>query len=82
VIKWPSKLPDNCILAPPLVKTIKLDGKYKTTSLFGVKLLKCHFEEKKSIKKFPPKTTSFLIKKKKKEKERRKKKKKNGGLTG
>jgi hypothetical protein len=47
-----------------------LDGKYKTTLFFGVKLLKCPFEKKNQFKKCPPKTTSFLIEKKKKKKEK------------
>jgi hypothetical protein len=38
---WPS----------PLVKTIKLDEKFKTTLLFEVKLLKCHLVEKEGKKK-------------------------------
>jgi hypothetical protein len=55
---------------------VKLDGKYKTTSFFGVKLLKCSFRKKKNqLKKCPKK--DIVLKKKKKKK--RKKKKKNGG---
>jgi ssDNA-binding Zn-finger/Zn-ribbon topoisomerase 1 len=63
---------------PPLVKIVKLDEKYKTTSFFGVKLLKCSFRKKKKnqLKKCPKK--DIVLKKKKKKKER-KKKKKNGG---
>jgi hypothetical protein len=77
VIKWPPNYLTVVFWLPPLVKTVKLDGKYKRTLFFGVKLLKCPFEKKNQFKKCPPKTTSFLIEKKK-----RKKKKKNGGLTG
>jgi hypothetical protein len=54
--------------------TVKLDGKYKTTSFFEVKLLKCPFEEKNQFKNYP-KSAVVLQKKKKK----KKKKKKNGG---
>jgi hypothetical protein len=55
--------------------TVKLDGKYKTTSFFEVKLLKCPFEEKNQFKN-DPKSAIVLEKKNKKTK---KKKKKNGG---
>jgi hypothetical protein len=60
---WPS----------PLVKTIKLDEKYKTTSFFSVKLQKCHFRKKNKLKKYPQIRHRFEKKKKKKKKERRRK---------
>jgi hypothetical protein len=58
-------------LAPPLVKTIKLDGKYKTSSFFGVKLLKCHFENKINLKNTPPPQKLRRFEKKKKRRRRR-----------
>jgi hypothetical protein len=56
---------------PLLVKTVKLDEKYKTMSFFGVKLLKCPFEKKNQFKKYPQKRHRFEKKKKKKKKKRR-----------
>jgi hypothetical protein len=51
-----------------------LDGKYKTTSFFGVKLLKCPFEKKINLK-MSPKNGVILKKKKKKEKKKKERKK-------
>jgi hypothetical protein len=50
-----------------------LDGKYKTTSFFGVKLLKCPFEKKINLKNAPK--NNVVLKRKKKKKNRKKKKK-------
>jgi hypothetical protein len=64
-----------------LIKTIKLDGKYKTKSFFGVKLQKCHFRKKNQFKKYPPKRHRFEEEEEEEEKKKKKKKEKkmNGG---
>jgi hypothetical protein len=46
-----------------------LDGKYKTTSFFGVKLLKCPFGKKNQFKKYPKYDIVFKKKKRKKKEE-------------
>jgi hypothetical protein len=52
-----------------------LDEKYKTTSFFVVRLLKCPFEKKINLKNTPKKRHRF--EKKKRERKRKGKKKKN-----
>jgi hypothetical protein len=51
-----------------------LDGKYKTTSFFGVKLLKCPFEKKINLKNVPQKRGHFEKKKRKEKKKKERKK--------
>jgi hypothetical protein len=48
-----------------------LDGKYKTTSFFGIKLLKCPFGKKINLKNAPKNDVVLKRKKKGKKKERR-----------
>jgi hypothetical protein len=74
VRKKPPKIPKSCILATPLVVTIKVDEKIKTIHFGDGKLLKYPFEKKKKKKKInfelcPPKQRHFEGKKEKKRKE-------------
>jgi hypothetical protein len=48
-----------------------LDEKYKTTSFFGVKSLKCPFEKKINLKNTPQKRHRFEKKKKKETKKKK-----------
>jgi hypothetical protein len=55
VIKCPLNYLAIVVWPPPLVKTVKLDGKYRTTSFFGIKLLKYPFGKKINLKNAPQK---------------------------
>jgi hypothetical protein len=70
----PPKLPKSCILTTPLVNTVKLDEKCKTTSFFEVKVTKMLFFLKKkkkiNLKNATQKQRRFEKKKKKKKKKR------------
>jgi hypothetical protein len=50
-----------------------LDEKYKTTSFFGIKLLKCPFKKKINLKNASKKWRRFEKKEKKKKKKKKKK---------
>jgi hypothetical protein len=81
VIKWPPNFQTVTFWPPPLVKTVKLDEKYKMISFFGVKLLKCHLEKKNQFKKCPHKNDVVLKKKKKKKKKRKRRRKRTVRLA-
>jgi predicted acetyltransferase len=64
------KLSNSCILAPSSSQYRQIGWKYKTTSFFGVKLLKCSFRKKNQLKKYPEK--DIVLKRKKKKKKKKK----------